>query len=84
MLAKCLALRQSFFYIFFHMELQKTLLTMLNVERERLGISVREWCRRAKLQQSTYYRWQNGETSATLSSLEKLNVALKNSQPVLK
>lgn len=58
------------------MNFQKTLLTMLNVERESLKMSVAEWCRRADLSESTYYRWQNGDTQPNIRSLARLKDAL--------
>lgn len=36
------------------------------------GMSRADWIRRANLAESTWYRWQSGQTSPTLEILERL------------
>lgn len=40
------------------------------------GLSVRAWCARAGVQQSTYYRWLKGRNGPSLRTITKLENAI--------
>jgi hypothetical protein len=52
------------------------ILAALDAQRKALPISRKKWLRAARVAESTFYRWQNGQTEPTFRTLQRLERAL--------
>lgn len=53
------------------------ILSSLTDRAKSLGLTVKKWLELADIDESTFYRWLNSETTPNLRSLNRLQAALK-------